>query len=348
MSRRARRNHTPAFKAKVALAAIRGQNTVAELAQHFDVHPNQITQWKAQLQEGAAGVFGSAAGAGANTPAGRCEVTPCQDRRADAGERFFGSRARQSGFAERKAMIDPRARSADHQAGESSEHQPWQRVLPAAAGVGDRPGGHAASRSAASGVSLRRLANVARPAGCRGIQDRPASREDADEADGDRSTLSPSADDEARAGAQDLSVFAARNGDCPAEPGVGDGHHLHSDGTWLRLSGSRARLVQPSRAVVACIDHNGSTVQLIAAASVAGAAQGNLRGAAEWRSAHVSPARVDPILANCTTLLQGTRDNSQFSGALKTPFVGSDALPSESQIHAWHSRGEDRHDFVSQ
>src|ERR1700704_2050953 len=68
MSRRARRNHTPAFKAKVALAAIRGQNTVAELAQHFDVHPNQITQWKAQLQEGAAGVFGSAVGAGANPP----------------------------------------------------------------------------------------------------------------------------------------------------------------------------------------------------------------------------------------------------------------------------------------
>jgi transposase len=68
MSRRARRNHTPAFKAKVALAAVRGQNTVAELAQHFDVHPNLITQWKAQLQEGAAGVFGSGAGTGANPP----------------------------------------------------------------------------------------------------------------------------------------------------------------------------------------------------------------------------------------------------------------------------------------
>jgi transposase len=59
MSRRPRRNHTPAFKAKVALAAIKGDKTLAELAQQFDVHANQITQWKAQLLEGAAGVFGS-------------------------------------------------------------------------------------------------------------------------------------------------------------------------------------------------------------------------------------------------------------------------------------------------
>jgi transposase len=59
MSRRPRRNHTPAFKAKVALAALKGEKTLADLAQHFDVHPNQITQWKSQLQEGAAAVFGS-------------------------------------------------------------------------------------------------------------------------------------------------------------------------------------------------------------------------------------------------------------------------------------------------
>ena len=61
MTRRARRNHTPAFKARVALAAIKGEKTLADLAQQFDVHPNQITQWKSQLQEGAAGVFGSEA-----------------------------------------------------------------------------------------------------------------------------------------------------------------------------------------------------------------------------------------------------------------------------------------------
>ena len=45
MSKRPRRNHTPAFKAKVALAAVRGEKTLAELAQQFDVHPNQITTW---------------------------------------------------------------------------------------------------------------------------------------------------------------------------------------------------------------------------------------------------------------------------------------------------------------
>ena len=58
MSRRPRRNHTGAIKAKVALAALKGEKTLLELAQQFDVHANQITQWKSQLLEGAAGVFG--------------------------------------------------------------------------------------------------------------------------------------------------------------------------------------------------------------------------------------------------------------------------------------------------
>ena len=59
MSRRPRRNHSPAFKAKVALDAVRGEKTLAELSKLHDVHPNQITDWKNQLLEKAAGVFGA-------------------------------------------------------------------------------------------------------------------------------------------------------------------------------------------------------------------------------------------------------------------------------------------------
>ena len=69
MSRRPRRNHSPAFKAKVALAAIKGDRTLAQLAEQFDVHPNQIAAWKAQLEGSAADVFGAGSGRATETPA---------------------------------------------------------------------------------------------------------------------------------------------------------------------------------------------------------------------------------------------------------------------------------------
>ncbi len=69
MSRRTRRNHTPAFKAKVALAAVKGDRTLAQIAEQFDVHPNQVTSWKAQLEGGAADVFGPGSGQAATQPA---------------------------------------------------------------------------------------------------------------------------------------------------------------------------------------------------------------------------------------------------------------------------------------
>ena len=68
MSRRPRRNHSAAFKAKVALAAIKGERTIAQLADQFDVHPNQITTWKAQLEGGAADVFDPGGGAAQSAP----------------------------------------------------------------------------------------------------------------------------------------------------------------------------------------------------------------------------------------------------------------------------------------
>jgi len=58
MSKRPRRNHAPAFKAKVALDALKGAQTIVEIAERYQVHPNQITEWKKQLLEHAAEVFG--------------------------------------------------------------------------------------------------------------------------------------------------------------------------------------------------------------------------------------------------------------------------------------------------
>src|SRR4051812_49595257 len=95
MAKRARRTHSPAFKAKVALAAIKGEKTLAELAQQYDVHPNQITAWRTQLLESAAELFGG--GAAEAVSAGCVEGVHPQNRGVEVGEDFFGRVARKSG-----------------------------------------------------------------------------------------------------------------------------------------------------------------------------------------------------------------------------------------------------------
>jgi transposase len=72
MTKRTRRNHSPAFKAKVALAAIKGERTIAQLADQFDVHVSQITIWKDQLQAGAVDVF--LAGGSSKPPAPTVDI----------------------------------------------------------------------------------------------------------------------------------------------------------------------------------------------------------------------------------------------------------------------------------
>ena len=85
MNRRPRRNHSPAFKAKVALAAVKGDRTLAQLAEHFDVHPNQVTAWKAQLEGGASDVFGAGSPA---TAAPAVDVKSLHAKIGEAGGSF--------------------------------------------------------------------------------------------------------------------------------------------------------------------------------------------------------------------------------------------------------------------
>ena len=62
--RRPRRNHSAKFKAQVALEAIRGEKTIAQIAAHHEVHPNQVTSWKNQALQNLAGIFGGEVSAG--------------------------------------------------------------------------------------------------------------------------------------------------------------------------------------------------------------------------------------------------------------------------------------------
>jgi transposase len=78
MPGRTRRNHSPTFKAKVALAAIKGEKTLAELAQLHDVHTTQIATWKTQLLEGAAGVFVS--GSPAHPPSASSDLKTLHEK----------------------------------------------------------------------------------------------------------------------------------------------------------------------------------------------------------------------------------------------------------------------------
>ncbi|NPD21758.1 IS3 family transposase [Alterinioella nitratireducens] len=107
MTKRPRRNHSPAFKAKVALAALKGDRTMSELAAQFDLHPNQIKQWKDQLLDGVSGVFDD------RPKASKAPDIDVKTLHAKIGQLtlendFLGRRARQGrSVVERKEMTDP-------------------------------------------------------------------------------------------------------------------------------------------------------------------------------------------------------------------------------------------------
>ena len=102
-----RKRYSAGFKAKVALEAIRGEATIAELVSKHGVHQTLINAWKRQAIEGMAGVFSGKAEAAAAARDGRAGEAARQDRAAGGGTRFFSESLRTMSVARRREMIEP-------------------------------------------------------------------------------------------------------------------------------------------------------------------------------------------------------------------------------------------------
>ncbi len=210
MTRRPRRNHSPAFKAKVPVAAIKGGKTlhvkIGELTLENDFlsGPRRTARSAPPVRANRAGVC---------------------------------CRAQEDDRSHREAQRQP----SGHRAGD----QQGQRLLQAAPRVGRRSEAYAPHRQTAHGGPVRGQPNAAGIAGPGGLQGRAAACLDADETHGDRSPLPAAKHLETGAGTQDLPLSAAKASHHPAQPGLGDGHHLHPHGARVHLPCGRAGLVHP-------------------------------------------------------------------------------------------------------
>jgi len=135
MPRRPRRNHTPTFKAKVALAAINGEKTMVELVLEFDVHANQIKQWKDQLLEGVTGIFGAEARVEDQVPAIDVKTLHAKIGQLTLENDFYPERSPRPEFwgAQKDDRQEPCA--VRREAGRALETKPWQRLLSASGHV---------------------------------------------------------------------------------------------------------------------------------------------------------------------------------------------------------------------
>src|SRR5262245_6886032 len=255
-----RKQHSAAFKAQVALAALKGDRTVNELASQYGVHPTLIHAWKKQLLAGADQIFSNGTQAATD------------DAEAQKAELFeqIGRLKMELEWLNKKvgplacaAAAPGRGRppSAECAAAvRAARPEPLQPVLPAgsrdggklAADAADRPGVHRPPLPGQPAPDA--VADPARGGG------QPQAGAAADAAHGPGGDL-PQAEVEHRPGrTSDLPVFAAEREHAEARPSMEHGHHLRAPGERVHVPGSDPRLVQPVRDRLAAVEHAGRLV----------------------------------------------------------------------------------------
>src|SRR5271166_3279519 len=255
---KARRKIDGSLKAKIALEALGDQATVSDLAQRYQVHPNQIYAWKKQLRDFAARAFDSGIARDADAAAAReieklhAKIWQLTIENDFFAKRFGNERVEPSGQARSRS-----SRSVGSPAMRDARRGAIGRLPQAGAGQRQRSGAHAPHRRVAHRAPVSRLAADRQNVGWGRLADQPQARAAANGADGDRSARSEAEDDPACAGAQDLSLPLARHDDRPAKPGLGGRHNVHSDRSGLPLSGRGHRLGEPGGPGVAAVEHDG-------------------------------------------------------------------------------------------
>src|SRR6266446_3269323 len=236
-----RRRHTAEFKAKVAAAALREQQTLNELASAYGVHPVQVAQWKKQALTGLPEVF-----------TGR-RARAAQDSETLQAQLYeeIGRLKVELDWLKRKVHLASGAEASADRAGPSDAQRDGamraaggpasELVLPAGPAVADDPGTVGSVGRAVHADAVLWIPADDGLAAERGLPRQSQARAPVAAAPGARDDLSEAEDEHPGAGPSDLSVPVARPADHACRPSLECGHHLHPVGPGVGVPGSDPR-----------------------------------------------------------------------------------------------------------
>ena len=248
-----RRKHSPAFKSKVALEAVKGEETVAQLAARYEIHPSQIQALKKVPGEGAAGVFSNGQEQKAKSKAALTARLYQEIGQLKVEQGFVGGEVRSMSPAQQRKMVDREHPALPVVRPPGSE--PIQLLLPSQGGLPRGPVADGGDGPAIPGDPLLRVEAHEGLAGAAGDGGKPEEGAAVAAGHGAADHLPESQNQPTVAGASGLSLSVEECQSHPGQPGVGRRHHLPAHGPGLPLPDGHHGLAQPVRGGLAIVQH---------------------------------------------------------------------------------------------